>query len=540
MPDTWLAAGATSSPVAVGASLDLSASLETVVECEPVRDATMFAPRLTAEAGLHFLRLLSESGSSRALRQPVIAAVPIELVADPSLDEDTRRFLSVVVGRAPDGAVLSSVLTIVTGQKTIAAFDEPYKSRVATALEKWQTWLTSLTAADRAAVAMATTRYLEWYRALFNEPRPQSPPSWRSDRLEYEIVVSAPTPQQEVVLTVPEYAGGRLDWYSFDIAGKGSLSAARSDLEPDDLTREPVRWSAIPTQSRYPGMPNARYWEFEDAKIDFGAIAIGTQQLAHAVLVEFALVSGDDWWIIPVDMAVGSVAAVRWLTITDTFGERTLIPSARQVDGVDAHGTTEAWDMFRLSPDPRFGARSTAAAQDVFLLPPTLGPRLHGASLEDVRLLRDEMANMAWAVERVIESPLNQPFDRAEAFHRSRPGAPEPANFVTAAEARPLTYRLASDVPAYWLPLYPTRLRPGAPPLTLLRGGTPLGRILEPTRTAVQNPMVICEEEVPREGTRVTRAFQYARWIDGGRIYGWLAGKRLAEARGRAAFVLMF
>ena len=37
-----------------------------------------------------------------------------------------------------------------------------------------------------------------------------------------------------------------------------------------------------------------------------------------------------------------------------------------------------------------------------------------------------------------------------------------------------------------------------------------LGRILE-----AGQPLDLCEEEVPREGIRVTRGYQFTRWIDG-------------------------
>ena len=132
----------------------------------------------------------------------------------------------------------------------------------------------------------------------------------------------------------------------------GSLGAIRDDLSPADKDREVIQRTVFPTGVHFPGMPASRYWEFEDARIDFGAVAAGAQQLAYLLLVEFGLVSGDDWFIVPVDIPVGTITRTRWLVVTDTFGLRTLVPSAREAD-TPIDGTPLPWDMFRLSPDPR-------------------------------------------------------------------------------------------------------------------------------------------------------------------------------------------
>ena len=36
-------------------------------------------------------------------------------------------------------------------------------------------------------------------------------------------------------------------------------------------------------------MPAARFWEFEDAQVDFGSVDAGPTDLARMLLVEFAL-----------------------------------------------------------------------------------------------------------------------------------------------------------------------------------------------------------------------------------------------------------
>ena len=53
-----------------------------------------------------------------------------------------------------------------------------------------------------------------------------------------------------------------------------------------------------------------------------------------------------------------------------------------------------------------------------------------------------------------------------------------------------------------------------------------------------QNNLNIFEEEIPREGARVTRAFQYERWL-GGTPLLWI-GRRKLPGRGEGSSGLKF
>lgn len=128
--------------------------------------------------------------------------------------------------------------------------------------------------------------------------------------------------------------------------------------------------------------------------------------LARILLVKFALEYSNDWFVVPVEVAVGSLCHVRSLIVTNTFGERLLIPHTSQVDGA-----ASPWRIFALTHD----------AQQLFFLPPVLGPSLESPPVEDVLFLRDEMANVAWGVERVVESAAGRPLDRFEAYQEAAP-----------------------------------------------------------------------------------------------------------------------
>jgi hypothetical protein len=65
-----------------------------------------------------------------------------------------------------------------------------------------------------------------------------------------------------------------------------------------------------------------------------------------------------------------------------------------------------------------------------------------------VLLLRDEMADLAWAVEQSYEGGIGAGLPRAEQQERPEPPPPPPAGAV-------LRYQLGTEVPSYWFPLVP-------------------------------------------------------------------------------------
>jgi hypothetical protein len=273
-------------------------------------------------------------------------------------------------------------------------------------------------------------------------------------------------------------------------------------------------------------MPSARLWEFEDGSVNFASVQAAPQDLARLLLVKFALEYSNDWFLLPLELPVGTLSQVRALVVTNTFGERFLIPHAREVDG-----PTSPWRMFSLTSD----------TQKLFFLPPVLGPLLESQPVEDLSLLRDEMANVAWAVERIVESAAGRPLDRHEAYQETLAEQPPPPS--AEADGAPLIYRLGTTVPDYWIPLLPVkegnalRLKRGVLP-AFGEGGIqgvqgPKGRLLEPERE-----LLLFEEEVPREGARVTRTYQYARWIDGS-THLWI-GRRKSPGRGEESSGLQF
>jgi hypothetical protein len=159
---------------------------------------------------------------------------------------------------------------------------------------------------------------------------------------------------------------------------------------------------------------------------------------------------------------------------------------------------------------------------------------------EEVLLVRDELANMAWAVERVVQGHDGRAMNRHDEYFER---APEPS--ISEAPAGMLTYELSSSVPDHWIPLVPVqinesrsvRLRRAA---MLDSQGVPQfgrakGRVLSPHPG---QRFDLYEEEIPREGVRVTRNYQYTRWLDG-TTHLWI-GRRKDIGRGEGSSELRF
>jgi len=499
----------------------LDLPLEVVVEREAARAGH---PRLAAEAGEHLLRLLAAVGVSDARAALRGAGFGLEIGDDAFGDGDPRltdrrgkAWQTLFARRALDGRTLAEALRpLAEGGSLPPAFAFP--------------------GADPAKLRAALSSWLAWYDGFLSEPTAEVGSAWVQDRQEYAFALAAQFPDQTAVLSAEEYTDGRLDWYTFTAAPRPDLGApaAPAAVAPADFR------ALLPTPVRYPGMPADRYWEFEDARVNLGRLEAGPTDLGRMLLVEYALVYGNDWFVIPVELAVGSLFRVTSLTVRDTFGVTSNVGPSRNLDGT-------RWTMFSLTNAP-------GGLADLFFLPPSLPYRLEGDPLEEVALFRDEMANMAWAVERRVQGASGEARDR-----RMESTIPSVVQRVSGDQiTAELVYRLATPVPQQWLPFVPVPAAPNQPPdafaialerRTILRvyadGRTeevhPEGILLRSDLSRPvedEPPLRLHEEEVPREGAVVRRSFQFTRWLDGQRLL-WV-GRSKSAGRGEGASGLRF
>lgn len=492
--------------------------LETLVEREPAREAH---PRLAAEAGLHLMRLL-QAARLDAVAEAYRAKFPLLLPRDADVigDDDGAEWTALARDRALDArALLRALAPLRNASGVLLALpaDPPVADAQNVALRVLQTWIRSVASSISEAPIDA----------------------WNARRQEYAFSVTAPVGQRNVTMIADEYADGDLDWYSFRARVDASVTATPAPV----IAHAPT----IPTPVDYRGKPADRYWEFEDARVNFGAIDAGPTDLSRLLLMEFALVYGNDWFVVPVRLPVGSLFRVSGFSVRDTFGVETKVSRMRNAGGA-------AWSLFELSDAGATIGANRQNARDLFYLAPTIASRLEGAPLEEIVLFRDEMANMAWAAERRVPGVSGDAYDRRTEAERRAAGQvlTQPASDAT------IAYRLATSVPDYWIPFVPVPdegSTPGINPVIQLerrvirrteRDGVvrevhPKGVLLrtDPSLPPGQERALrIEEEEVPRDGAIVERRFQFARWINGESLL-WL-GRRKSAGRGEGSSGLRY
>ncbi len=430
------------------------------------------------------------------------------------MDTGSRRFLAVMRGRAPDGVALEADL------RPGLQADPPSLPA-----------LPGIDSGDEAGVLAAARAWLAWWDGLFSEPF-GGQEAWVPEKLEYQFRVSAPAGDGgELVLAAQEYYTGELDWYAFDVQNDASLGGEGGPGEVETTVQ-----AVVPTAVDFEGMPAPRWWEFEDSRVDFGQVDAAPEDLARLLLLEFALVYGNDWLMIPVSLEVGSLCRIRSLIVTDTFGERVAVPPSPQPADPAA-----SWGLYYLAETDRPLTHRTAPAEQIFFLPPTLATSLESPPVEEVLLIRDEMANMAWAIERKVQGADGRPVDRFEVYQDEQ--RRQPVIDESPAEGAAVVYHLASTVPDHWIPLLPVRIGADQRSIALQRGAMlnpetgegilARGRILTPARR-----LIIEDEEVPRVGVQVIRGYQHTRWANGASLL-WM-GRHKRPGRGEGSSGLRF
>lgn len=379
--------------------------------------------------------------------------------------------------------------------------------------------------------------FLAWANKLYFQPS-ETLQTWKPRHLEYEAALSTPNDDRPAALSASQYHGGRLDWFSFDAVAPAG-SDAPGPVNPPEVT------SFMPTTIQFDGMPNTRHWSFEEGATNFGNINPDTTDIAKLLLIEFGLIYANDWFLLPIDLPVGSLTAIRGLAVTNVFNERFWIEPS-----VTAAGPVQSWRMFRLTPK--------GAADGRLFVPPTTPTGLESTPVESVNFVRDEVSNMVWGIETMVQladgssRPGREVALELHAKHQAAVVAPPPAPIENDAKIK---YSLMSSVAENWIPFIPVHIENDNREIQLQRAAMP--RLLEgeegvtPRKIAARTHILregldipdpvsyfIAEEEVERAGTVVSTRWQRCRWR-GGRVITWLAHERKV-GRGEATSGLAF
>ncbi|MGV9456995.1 hypothetical protein [Streptomyces sp. NPDC003635] len=439
--------------------------LDTQIEDEPVQ----VDERLRAEGGAALLRMSDDAG---LLAAALTALAPHRLATG----EPGAGLIGLLDGGLPDAVAVAAALDAGT-------FDAGPDPRLGEVAARWRLW---------------------WAGQLAE----RGPDCFDPHRGEYAAELSA----GGAVLRAEEYQGDGLDWYSLDVHPDPDTEAA-----PAGQSRAFAE-EGLPSTVRYGGLPADRFWEMEDARVDLSAADVSTLDTGRLLLISFATVFGNDWFLVPLEVPAASLTVLDRLLVRDVFGRHHLVERAGRDD--------PSWTMFTLdSPDP-----DHPAASGLLMLPSERGQP--GQPLERVLLARDELANLAWAVQHHYTDGRGEPVDRRDHWARNAP----PETAVPGPDAVP-AYAVQSIVPDYWFPLVPEPVRPGRIRFRLatLTGpgldSRPEGRLITPG-------LWLHEEEVPREGTLVARRPVLARWSDGS-WHSWVRREKTAGT-GESASGLAF
>jgi hypothetical protein len=488
---------------------------------------------LRVTMGREWLALIEGIGGG--YRKDFIEAFPIaepdptqEADADRASDPQQFALFAALAGRAMDGGALYEHLTASSANH---AYDG----------------VAGIAEGDHKALDEAAAGFLAWFERLILQPPSSGEDAWQPQRLDYAFAASAPEPGGgEKVYAADAYGEIRLDWYSLDVDATGKLEAVPGS-EATGLPPQETR-TTIPVPVSFAGMPNTRWWAFEDAKTNYGDIDANTTDLAKLLFLEFALVYANDWFVIPYTLPAGSIASVRGLEVTNTFGERFWIEAADA--GADAEW--QRWSMFTIDVEHSSGA----PADTSLLLLPTTAKVEHGAPSEEIMLIRDEVANMVWGVETVVQLPGGESAagrQVAQQLHAYYQGLIGPVSTPPASKA-PIRYQVMSSVPENWIPFLPvhvegsnreTQLQRAAMP-RILEGGPAAPPPVQPHTAllrqgldeSVPQPYFVFEEEVPRAGAIAMLSYERTRWSDG-RVFVWLRVRR-QTGRGEGSSGLRF
>jgi len=438
--------------------------LETIVEREKIK-TTLF---LAVQMGRYFIKLIQRNSNFNARFDSLLNSYPLNYTPEAN-DTEGIQLLNAVKGKVLDGYKLYSDIS--TG---------------------------SLDAVDATAFNAEIQLFRDWYRRTYSQPDEEVYAApWQPAQLDYTFAIAS----GQKILSADHYSGGHLDWYSFDLASG------------DNSTTEEKVASFIPSPVSFKGMPNSRFWAMEDSQTDFGKIDTSPTGLLHLLFAEFGLVCSNDWLMLPYPLTVNTLCEINGVLVTDVFGQQIFVRGA----GQGAESNWQQWSMFRHTTKD-----NAAANTNSFYLAPAITKSLEGDPVEQVNFLRDEMANMIWAVEKVVPSHAGKGISGDEmAMNNDTSGA----SVVNA----PIRYVLGTTVPDNWIPFIPVHIEGSNSEIRLQRARMPgakgaLGTIL----TEKTAPYYIDEEIISRSGIQVSISAQRTRWYNG-KTYLWFGRKKEAN-----------
>jgi len=483
--------------------------LEATIDAEP--DDGTASLRLRIEGGVAARRALCALGLAQVAAQLPTAA--------PWATKETSPSSQLEVPGPLDALVMASTADAAALDSFIAPWANPSVPMPASAISQL-----GVAAGDVGTVAAALRTWQTWWRARSSgmaagqQTGPVDPPAWDTSRLEYRgslAFASAPGAQ----LYIDRHPGGAVDWYSADIlAGPPSGTPGAPPPPPKPVQAQQICASSVPQPARLPGMPALRFWEYEDAEVDFGNIDADPADLARLLLVDYTTVYDHNWYYTPIRIPVGALVEVDGETTPviaiDSFG----IPLGLQP--LAERANTRIFTPTGITDAQTGTPAEPAWSTRWFWFAPRLAATLDSDPIERVALRRDEAANLGWA----IIDTTSDSYGRASLATPTPPPAAASNDAAAPGDtaADPPVYTLESPLPDTWRALIPTPIGQGSTAYLLVleqpKPGDPSPD--HPPRLLAATSWAIHEEELGDAGLTLTRTRTLGRWY-GGRVYTW-------------------
>jgi hypothetical protein len=385
---------------------------------------------------------------------------------------------------------------------------------------------------DFVPLEKVTEMLKNWFQDLYLPVQEET--SWQQENLVHQFSVHN---EKGIDLLAPDYQSGHLDWYSFDSANVGidpSENATDSDV-------------FMPARVSFAAMPDKRLFSFEDSKLDLSGMEVDQADLVKLLIIDFSLISDNDWFTIPLEMEPGEICWINRITVKDVFGITTVINNDKKTGQFLNANPLKVWDAYKIRPSDLLRERGQNNAElfrkeEQFLyLPPVTTFRQESRPLEEILLLRDEFANMVWGIEKTVCNGWGKPVNGYD-LHLEVNG---PFLNPEKRETTMPQFRLASQVPTNWIPYLPFHIEDSVTNIELRRAvmmrneadAEPVD--IEPLSGLARSDLLsIREEVIPRAGVRVQLTRQRVRGANG-KTYIWL-GRKVLAGKGEGSSGLTF
>jgi hypothetical protein len=490
--------------------------LEAIVECEDFLNTF----RVKIEMGIQWMKLLKSAGKFSLNEVFYNSSLPVSLKINLPADE-ADNYNKFINNKYKNYLNLAIKNHVIDG----GAF---YKYLFENSQHKASEFLNS---ADPVIDDLGS-RFVKMYKSIYTLPLAGSSNAWDNQRLEYKFNCRSEIGTDKINLIADEYYDGKLDWNDFNIVKE----PASGVLNKNTLIQNTLL-NVLPVGVKFPGMPLKRWWEIENYNTSISNLDIGKYDVASLVFSEFCLRYSGNWLLIPCKIRKGCYSEISNLLVKDVFGKITEIKHTKDIDPNNSD-----WSLFSLTND------SDSKSFDKGLyFPFVVNTSLHSDPVEEINFLRDDMADLVWGIETIIQDTIGIGHKAHEAAQKY---LKEISNIESvdsnADDKEKVYYNLMRGVAPNWIPFIMKNDNTGTNHSMLQRAAIPLSfrdNKLKTTKPATDilkeyPPGLIYSEEIPGSGAVVSKKWNRIRWVNG-KVVTWL-GLTKKSSRGEIISNLKF